>query len=196
MEQGPENKPAFLQPTVSPEYPGEVEPTYDEEIDTEADEPATGYRERWREVARLAARGIKVSIIAKTLNYTPVSVTKLFKKPWVQKEIARYRAELDTEFGELARDGIRTMHQMLLDPKTKDTVRADLGKWAAEKKHGKAVQEVRHESDTLASFMDILRGIQVRGEPIDVTPQQAQEQIQGTDASQGDPWDNWLDARL
>lgn len=203
MEQ-PE-KPAFLQPTVSHDYPGISEnPTFDEELAAwnapveGPNAPKPGIRERWRAVARLYALGQPMSVIARRLNYTQSSLTRIIKEPFVQEEVAKYRAayetDINTKVKDAAIDGIDRIHQMILDPDEKSTVVLDASKWTVEKATGKPRQEVAVEGGSINVFIEVAKGIRQRGEVVDVTPQTPVITESGTasDTPQTD-WDSWLD---
>lgn len=224
----PGAKPKFMEPAADGdlEYPGIVEPTFDEEADSDNDPSSPvpvgtdvpggsqrrGITERWRAVARLHALGQRNTIIAKKLGYTETGVAKILKQPWVQAEVRRLRGSYESDIvarvKDAALDGVERIHRIILDEDEKSNIVLDASKWAVEKTTGKAKQEVSHESGTLAAFMDLMRGMQARGETLDITPATPREvgpDQPGTHALPGtspgaamppDQWDSWLDDNL
>jgi hypothetical protein len=71
------------------------------------------------------------------------------------------------------RDAIDHIHKTILDPNVKDELRSTNSRWAIEKLTGKAKQEIGVESNTLNSFVEIIKQMQQAGETIDVTPREA-----------------------
>lgn len=191
----PDVKPAFLDPERAAKIPyqsGEapVEVRFDHELACEHDPavestdlveqhpggkgPSPGYKERWRAIARYNALGWNNTQIGTKLNYSPTAVSLALKSEWVQAEVARYRSMLESDIThqvkEAAKDGATFIHETILNEKAKDRDRLDASKWAIEKTTGKAKQEIGVESNTLTSFMDLLRDMQRQGDTIDVTP--------------------------
>lgn len=182
---GPADKPAFLDPAraesmpyVSGEPPEIHEiPNFDTELDTETpDQPSRGIVTRYREIARLHAFGRTNNEICAILGYTASRLSLVLKDPFVQAEIAQWRQRLVDDdainiMKDAAKDGARRIHKIILDPSTEDRTAIDAAKFAIEKSHGKARQEINVESGTLATFMDMLREMKSRGEVLDVTPE-------------------------
>lgn len=201
MTDDPNFKPAFLDPERAAAIPyqsGEpaidVTPKFDEELAAENDPayvpsvadaetphaggkgPSPGYRERWRAIARYNAMGWTSTRIGEKLGYSPTAVSLALKSEWVQAEVARFRSMLETDVAhivkEAAKDGVSYIHETILNEQAKSSERLDASKWAVEKATGKAKQEIGVESNTLTSFMEMLRDMQRNGEAIDVTPKQ------------------------
>jgi len=110
------------------------------------------------------------------LGYSPTAVSLALKSEWVQAEVARFRGMLEEDIThqikEAAKDGASFVHETILNENAKVSERLDASKWAIEKTTGKAKQEIGVESNTLTSFMEMLRDMQRNGEMIDVTPSQ------------------------
>lgn len=192
-------------PTAPPTgYPGITTPvTFDHETESAADDvaPSAGYEERWRTVARLHALGKRNQEIAALLQYTDVRVSILLKHPWVQAEVERYRKSFDGDVAaqvrEAATDGIQRIHRMILDEGTKDTVAADLSKWAVEKATGKATQQVNVQNNTLNYFVELMKRMQGRGETLDgPTEREALPAAAEPEDTPQDTWNGWLDQNL
>lgn len=218
--QPPDAKPLFLSPEAvkgaayveAPPDPNAVPPTFDEEIpeghanSSDDGEIPRDVRIRWLEVARLCALGKTNNYIAERLNYSPDHVGRILQKPIVRAEIYRYRSKLFdqdilTAMKDLGPDAIKVVNEMINSNGEKLKDRADTAKWLLEKLTGKAKQEVNHESNTLAAFMEMLRKMQESGtglnalpppggasdsQTIDVTPRQAAEA-----PPQASKWENW-----
>lgn len=197
-------------PTEVTQYPGDPEATFDYELNVpepaegNAEAPSRGYISRHQEVARLHAHGVRNSRIAELLQYTDTRVSLLLKDPYIQEEIARHRkALMDSDaiqiLKQAAKDGARRIHNIILDPNTKDTTVLAAAQFAVEKSHGKAKQEVSVESGTFSSFMDMLREMRGRGEGMPAAAErdvQALPEAQRPDAPQSDTWDGWLNQNL
>jgi len=204
-----------LSATASDEYPGEYDtpPTFDDEIqdlDSEMGDlgpegkgPSRGYKERWRAIARHHALGHTNNQIGRKLGYSPAGVSLALKQPWVQDEVARYRAQYEaditTRVKDAALDGIDRIHRIINDDKAKNADALHASIWSVEKATGKARQEINVESGTFSNFMDILKDMRARKEPLDVTPQ-LQAPIPTIDAeSTASPqpqWSNWIKANV
>lgn len=208
-DHSPEDKPAFLDPKRAESIPyvgADEVPNFDHELleDNENPEaPSRGIIDRYREIARLHARGWTNNQICKHLGYTASRMSVILKDPFVQDEIKKWRKlHFDTEtlgiLKEAAKDGARLLHKTIMDEGARESVRTDAAKFAIEKTHGKARQEVQIESGTLLSFMELMR--EVREQPREVGPSAeggAPLSIQGSDAKQeADPFDQWLDQNL
>ena len=202
-------RPIFLDPerAEKAQYVGvDTVPTFDDELPLSpalpehglepvpANAPSPGYISRYREIARLHAIGKTNNEICRILGYTPVRMSIILKDPFIQSEIARCRAKLFDQdvvdkIKEASKDGARLVHEIILNESEKTSVRLDAAKWAAEKAHGKARQEITVESGTLTSFMELLRDMTDRGEMLDVTPvqQSASPQVSGEIATKQPP---------
>lgn len=217
VEPKPPAKPLFLNPDaansagyVGGANPDELTPVFDDEIqqlglseNVGADLPRE-VRIRWLEVARLYALGRSPRVIGERLNYSPAWVRNIINRPEIQHEVHRYRSKLYdqdllTAMKDLGPDAIKVLTEMLQDPKEKLKDRAEAAKWLLEKLTGKAKQEVTHESNTLAAFMEVLKKMQSSGESlqapptgqtIDVTPQPAEEKSV-MPAAAPSKWANW-----
>ena len=217
----PGEKPLFCTPEKCEGlgYPGIVEdqsPQFDSELSHLTDKievalepggkgPSRGYIERWRLIARYHAAGLTNNQIARKLGYSAPGISLALQKPWMREEIERYRTGVEYDVAaklkEAADDGIAVVHEIILNENEKAQTRLDASKWAIEKAHGKAKQEVSVESGTLGSFMDLLREMKKSGEVLDVTPQAASVEISSSGealdtAQQTDKWNDWLDANL
>lgn len=79
-------------------------------------------------------------------------------------------ASLGSQIKEYGRDAVAALGEILLDPRSKPALKADVAKWFLEKISGKASQQVNVESQSLNHFMDLLRQMHSTGETLDVTP--------------------------
>jgi len=205
----PASKPAFTDASkaAATPYCGSPDeiPTFDRELETESPEaPSRGIITRYREIARLHAFGKTNNEICALLGYTPSRMSIILTNPFVQEEIQKWRDQLvdDDAIGIMknaARDGARRIHAFILNPKTRDTVAMDASKFAVEKTHGKARQEVSVESGTLSTFMDMLKEMKSRGEPLDVTPTGVPALAGPSEDKAAAPqneFDDWLDENL
>lgn len=213
----PESKPAFLDPARAEAigYVGalpDAVPSFDHEIaplpelmtDSEArgKGASRGYEVRWDEIARLHALGYTNNQIARHLGYSATGISLALNKPFTQAAVEKWRKAVfdhDTisRLKEAARDGAARIHGLILDPKTKDTVLLDAAKFAVEKSHGKARQEVNVESGTFTNFMELLRQVHNRNEPLDVTPHQtATHEEDAAKSPEANKWKAWLTTNL
>ena len=200
-------------------YPGVVEddkaPNFDHEFEwldsglggagDEKKEPSRGYIERWRLLARYHAAGLTNNQIARKLGYSAMSVSVALKHQFVQDEIEKYRItrdyDIQTRLKEAADDGIQVIHEIINNDQEKSSTRLDAARWAIEKAHGKAKQEVSVESGTLGSFMELLKSMKSSGEAIDVTPKlgspENSREIEQHDASSSpNQFASWIDDNL
>jgi len=202
-------KPAFLakETAEAASYngvPPDAVPTFDEELsELKEDEiPSAGYITRHREIARLHALGLTNNAICEKLGYSPARMSIVLRTPFVQEEIAKWRALLQDEdtlsiLKETARDGARRLRATVLDPNAKDSIVLDATKFAIEKSHGKAKQEVSVESGSLQAFTELLRSMQKNGEMIDVTPPTSETTVKEIVATQeSDKFQDWLKSNL
>lgn len=211
----PDEKPAFLSKETAEQIgyvgaPPDAVPTFDHELEPlpplEGDLPARGkgpslgYEERHRAIARLHAFGYTNNQIARHLGYSAPGVSLALRQPWTQAEVARVRtAMLDqdvlTKLKAAGHDAMDHLHRTILDPSVKEDIRSTNARWAVEKLTGKARQEVTVESGTLGTFMELLKNMQSRGEPLDVTPQ-LPAAAGPVDAEPVAEWSEWLDSNL
>jgi hypothetical protein len=220
----PTDRPAFLdkeraestpyagapgaEPTFDDELAAWNDPDYTEEIPPGGKGPSRGYQERWRAIARLHALGQSSTSIGKKLGYSPAGVSLALKQPFVQAEVARYREQYESDITsrvkDAALDGIERIHKIILDPAEKSQVALDASKWAVEKITGKPKQEVSVESGTISTFMDMLKEMKRRSEPLDVTPVQIPAATAGPQANEESPdavpqqnrWSGWSKSNL
>lgn len=219
----PEGKPLFLQPQAAgaayveaPPDPNDLPPLFDDEIPetvgtTEAgDDIPRDVRVRWLEIARLHALGHTNNSICRKLGYSASRVSIILHKPLVRKEVFRYRNKLYeqdvlTAMKDLGPDAIRVMTEVLQSEDGKRSEKLDAAKWLLEKLTGKPKQEVNVESNTLASFMDMLRQMQQTGERLDQSPALAAPSQQTIDVTPKHPepvevkpskWASWVDENL
>lgn len=217
-EFSPAAKPAFLHQETAEAigYVGaDTVPEFDHELAawndpayippaTEVGDPAApshGYRERWRAIARYHALGLTNNQICAKLGYSPASLSTTLRNPWIQAEVQRYRSQYEVDIAtrvkDAATDGIERIHRIILDASEKSTTALDASKWAVEKASGKARQEVTVESGTLSTFMEMLKEMRSRGEPVDVTqtvPALAGDQESA--AVHPERWDSWFEEHL
>lgn len=175
-------RPKWQTPEAAAEasYPGvDAVPNFDDELTEfevdDAGKPSLSTQMRFREVARLYARGKKITEIAARLHFTPTRVRQIIRDPWVQAEAERYRAQIFDKdvvavLKDAAIDGIGYISSVIIDETAKPQLRLDAAKWAAEKQHGKARQEVEVAHKGLGKFYELFEEMQARGETIDVTP--------------------------
>ena len=218
----PGEKPLFCTPEkITGGYPGVIEddkqPNFDRELrelegletplEPGGQGPSRGYLERWRLMARYHAAGLTNNQIARKLGYSATGISLALTRPFVRAEIERYRVtqeyDIQAKLKDAADDGIAVVHQIINDDTEKSTTRLDAARWAIEKVHGKARQEVSVESGTLGSFMELLKSMKEKGESIDVTPAprlvspENSIEIQGSNAGQNlNKFDSWLDSNL
>ena len=213
----PAGRPAFLDPerAESINYPGapdgSTEVIFDHELQLEPLElpgealapvgkgPSPGVKDRYIAIARLHAYGYSNNQIARHLGYSATGISLALKKPFIQAEIERHRAQLfdpdvQNRLKLMGRDAVDHVHRTILDPAVKDELRSTNARWAVEKLTGKPKQEVNVESGTLNQFMDLLKqmGPGAAGpESRDVTDV---AQIAAPDAApqEADPWSGWL----
>lgn len=197
-----------LTATASDEYPGEYDtpPTFDDElIPEDPAAPSLGIINRYREVARLNAMGWTNNAICAHLGYTPSRLSVILHDPFIQSEVRKWRDRMVDEdaigiLKQASTDAAQLIHRKILNPRTKDTVAMDAAKFAIEKTHGKARQEVSVESGSLNMFTEMLKQMRSNGEMLDVTPTPA---AAGPSDSQPNPhiaernvYDAWLDKEL
>lgn len=218
----PGEKPLFMEPekTVGLGYPGVVEddaqPNFDPELEAlhtfdttippAGKGPSRGYIERWRLIARYHAAGLTNNQIARRLGYSATGISLALKQEFVQAEIQNYRVTREYDIGEklkeAADDGIAVVHGIILDDSEKSTTRLDAARWAIEQTRGKARQSVDVESGTLSSFMDLLKDMKTKGEPIDVTPERLdspknlESNSENAAGQQPNRFATWLDENL
>lgn len=213
----PDGKPVFLDKARAEAlpYPGE-KPVFDAELDappapeTSPGEhigpdsnaehpgaPSLGRINRWREIARLHAFGYTNADISSVLGYTPSRISILLREEFIQAEVQLWRKKViegtTTELlDQSAKDGARFIQRIIRDPNTKDSVALEAAKFAIEKTHGKARQEVNVESGTLTNFMNMLSEMRSRGESIDVTPQDVPALPAAEEPEQQADWNTWI----
>lgn len=212
---GPGDKPAFLDPKraeTTPYAGADAVPAFDNELDqpessnseSTPSQPSRGYIDRYREVARLHAFGRTNNEIAQILGYGAVRISLLLKDPFVQKEIDKWRQHFfDSDavaiMKDAARDGARRIHNIILDPKAKDTTVLAASQFAVEKAHGKAKQEVAIESQSLAAFTAELKAMRQHGDMLrDVSPQliESKEKEPIVTEPIKDEWTSWVDQNI
>lgn len=176
-----------------------LEENVDGDITPAGKGPSRGYRERWRSIARLHALGLTNNQIGRKLGYSPTGISLALKQPFVLEEVEKFRAAFDNDLASrvknIASDGLDRIHSIILDDKEKTSIVLDASKWAVEKATGKARQEVTVESGTLSSFMDLLKQMKERNEPLDVTPTDAALLAEGQPEPKSEI-DSWLTANL
>lgn len=132
---------------------------------------------RHRELARLAFMGKSQAEICQILDYTQARVSVLLTNSQIRAEIERLQnVAFERTVGERLKDmgpaAMSVIEEALLDDtngmKMKD--RAAIAQWVAEKLDGKAIQKTETADATLGRFLDIIAGMQQRGETLDVTP--------------------------
>lgn len=220
-EDEPGFRPAFLTRETAEAAPyigcDEV-PTFDDEVPESegetlpvpADAPGEGIRTRYSEIARLHALGQTNNQIASTLGYTASRLSIVLRHPFVQSEIRRIRdavfdrSTVDT-LKEASRDGVRLIHNTILDNGADLRTRIDASKWAKEQAYGKAHQSHSVENNTLNVYIDAVREMTKKGEIIDVTPgapgapgtsdKNGSEKVT-KDENAPDQWSKWLDDNL
>jgi hypothetical protein len=216
MTGSPADNPAFLdkERAESLAYPGaanDAAPTFDTELTPDDPEtPTKGVISRYREVARLHALGKTNNSIAAILGYTASRVSIILRDPFVQAEIARYRAAFFDQttidqMKQASHDGVRLVHSVILDDKEKTEHRLKAATLAFEATHGKARQQLNIESNTLGTFMELIRDMNSRGETLDVTPGPAKREQQQSAAAElpearsaegAGRWSNWIGENL
>ncbi len=206
MADSPEDFPAFMDPKRAEAigYVGAPDalPTFDDELDSLAPDgdlviaaPSRGLISRYQEIARLHAHGKTNNEICALLGYTASRMSLILKDPYVQKEIQTWRDRFIGDdsvsiMREAARDGARRLHGIILDPNARDSTAMDASKFVIEQSLGKAKQSVAVENVNLSSFMELIKGMQLRGEPLDVTPTGHPELPAPQQAE--DQWGEWI----
>ena len=219
-DETPKGRPAFLDPeraeTIN--YPGapdgSTEVIFDHELQLEPLDlpggtvepmgkgPSPGVKDRYIAIARLHAYGYSNNQIARHLGYSATGISLALKKPFIQTEIERHRAQMfdpdvQNRLKAMGRDAVEHVHRTILDPMVKDELRSTNARWAVEKLTGKPKQEVGVESNTLTAFMDLLKQMHApeTAEPLDVTG--SVKQIEAVAAPQEtDQWSGWLEANF
>lgn len=172
--------------------------------------PSPGYRERHRAIARYNALGMSNNEIAKKLNYSPTAISLVLKKPWIQEEVSKFRTQFfDEDINRALKaagsDAIKHIHKTILDENEKSELRSTNARWITEKLTGKARQEVNVESNTLGSFIELLREVRDSGQPLepvtlDITPTDPDPktpEIQALpEAPQGPDFHSWIKNNL
>ena len=211
-------QPTWTQGSAYPatEAPPDMIPTFDAELAPEdPSAPSAGLINRYREIARLHALGRTNNEICALLGYTASWMSTVLKDPFIQAEIQRIRNGIfdrdhQDALKDMARDGIRYAHSVILNPKEDTKHRLSAATWAKEQAHGKANQQITVQDNTLSAFLGIMKDMRARGEVLDVTPQHAalQEPRSGgqtgpalpeeqrSDSPQQAEWDTWLDHNL
>lgn len=215
----PAGKPAFLDPeraeTIN--YPGapdaSQEVIFDHELQLEpltlpgealepmGKGPSPGVRDRYIAIARLHAYGYTNNQIARHLGYSAPGISLALKKPFIQAEIERHRAQMfdpdvQNRLKAMGQDAIAHIHRTILDPRVKEEIRSTNARWGVEKLTGKPKQETTIESNTLSQFMELLKqGIQAAPDTaLDVTD--SVKQVEAVAAPQEDQWAGWLEANF
>lgn len=202
-------KPAFLskETAEAASYPfNDTPPVFDEELPVEDDGqvPVAGVRQRYAEIARFKAIGKTNNWVCDYFGYTPAWVSTVIRHPYVVAEIKRYRdaifAGTTDKLREIDKDGLTVLHNMVLDPKERSSVRADIAKWGHEQVHGKAKQAVAVEIGSRAEFDRMVREMYERGEVLDVTPLPSlpaaaagRDESEGTVQQSADTPSKWAD---
>ena len=174
-------------------------PVFDAELevrDASVCDPPVGVQARYLEVARLHALGLTTGAIARRLLYSTSRVGKLLHMPFVRDEVARIRGQLVDKgalevLKEASRDGVRLIHQTILDEDRDIRVRLDAAKWSKEQAYGKAHQSLTVENNTLNVYIDMMKEMKTRGDVIDVTP----KSLPG-EAEKAGRWEAWLDENI
>lgn len=181
-------------------------PELDSDMPPRGKGPSNGYEERWREIARLHALGYTNNQIARHLGYSATGISLALQKPFVQAEIAVARGRHISEDAiAIMRDtsvhAARRLQTAVMNPDDRNGY--DASKFVVEKVTGKARQEVTVESGTLSTFMELLKEMRSRGEPLDVIEQSADvgatEKLlpaQSNDAQQDNQWRDWLKTNI
>lgn len=169
--------------------------------------PSRGYQVRRRMIGELHARGYTNNQIGKHLGYSPGGISNALKDPYVQEVAAQERANLvdSTATDIIKRTSIHAAQRLerkVLDPESRNG--DQISQFILEKVTGKAVQSVQHESGTLMQFIEIMRGMQSRGEALDITPPDHSNALDNAQVSSpqdgpkenNDPWNEWLDKNI
>lgn len=211
----PTDKPLFLDPAraAAAQYVGDPNavPNFQELDEKEADpQPNKPLKPRHREVARLHAMGKTNNEICDKLNYSTSRVSVLLHTAPIQQEVDRYRnklydTDLVSQLKELGTDAVGAIEEVLRDPQAKGAAKVQAAQWLIEKLTGKARQSMDLESNSLASFMEILQTMRAAGNglaPIDVTPdgEMGSNDTAPKQLKQAQPdeskFDSWVDTEL
>ena len=166
------------------------------------DSPDGALSARHREVARMAAKGLRNKDICLRLGYTPSAVTRLFKLPKVRAEILRMQDRVfDKELGgrmtEIGPDAMDVIEAAIRgDLNLKPGERVEHAKWAMEKLTGKATQKHELESGTLGRLLDRLDSMKDMKEVLDAGAQDAGEGAVDAEFQDVSPVASWLDENL
>lgn len=198
----PPGGPAFLKPETAclPRRDTE-QPTFDEPPDPEG-APSLGLISRYREIARRHALGQTNNQICEALGYTAAWMSTVLRDPFIQAEIKQWRDRYIDEdaVAIMKRTSVNAalnLERTVLDARDKNSY--DASKFVLEKVTGKARQEVTVESGTLGNFMSMLKEMQRRKEPLDVTPVPVPALAGIPEQAQPDAaprWNTWLTENL
>ena len=166
------------------------------------DSPDGQLSARHRELARMAARGLRNKDICLRLGYTPGRVSILFRNPKIRAEILRYQdrafdKELGgrlTEIGPDAMDVIEAAIKGELGLRPGE--RVEHAKWAMEKLTGKATQKHELESGSLGRLLDRLDEMKNIKEVLEIGTEDAGQDITDADFEEVSPVSSWLDENL
>ena len=197
----PLGKPAFLTGNIEEAYPGGADPAVPQ---------GKPLKPRPREVARMLAMGKTQKEICEKLGYSQARVSILSRMPEVIAEVQRIQdlmlaEDITVRMKDLGHDAMDALEELLRDPNVKAKDKIDSARWLLEKLTGKAKQEVNVESNTVARFMELVQGMQRRGEtldqPIDVTPASAsdpgaREVSELPELHAGSDLEKWVDDNL
>lgn len=161
---------------------------------------------RHARIAVLHCQGKTNNEICAALGYSQSRISTLLHSPGMVAEIQRIRshahADAISELKALDYESVAKLKEHLRAPNEKLSEQVQTAKWVLEKNHGKAKQEVTHESSTLSAFTDLLRKMQATGEPLQpVIEAEFSEVPEGGGVSQlqapdPDKFGKWLDSEL
>ena len=166
------------------------------------DTPDGALSARHREVARLAARGVRNKDICLRLGYNPSRVSVLFKDPRIRAEILRYQDRaFDKELGgrleEIGPDAMDVIAQAIQgDLGLKPSERVEHAKWAMEKLTGKATQKHELETGSLGKLFDRLDSMKDIKEVLEVGTTDKGEEAIDAEFEEVSPVEAWLDENL
>ncbi len=160
---------------------------------------------RHARIAVLHVAGKTNNQICETLGYSQSRVSILLHQPAMIAEVQRLRSaahgDAIAELKALDYESVSKLKEHLRAPNEKLSEQVQTAKWVLEKNHGKAKQEVTHESSTLSAFTDLLRKMQATGEPLQpVIEAEFSEVPEGEARALGAPdpdkFGKWLDSEL
>jgi hypothetical protein len=190
-------------PNVVPGDGIESLPDLLDEPDDGPEAPSRGYMVRRQMIAQLHARGYTGVQIGRHLGYSSGAISNALRDPWVKAEIEKERARLVDEdavaiMKTTSVHAAKRLERTVLNPQSRNG--DQVSQFILEKVTGKPKQEISHEHGSLTIYLDMLKGMQSRGEIIDVTaPLESLQSAEDTNPPPEpakDEWTSWLKDNL